>query len=103
MAMRRSPLYAGTVALGLLVGMGISLPLARGDAKSATIGVNEIRDGMKGYGLTVLKGTEPERFDVEVIGVLHNFRPAQELIAIKTTHPRLNIVKTVKGMSGSPV
>jgi hypothetical protein len=58
---------------------------------------------MKGYGLTVFKGTDPERFDVEVIGVLHNFRPAQDLILIKTPHPRLNIVKTVAGMSGSPI
>jgi hypothetical protein len=58
---------------------------------------------MKGYGLTVFHGTEPERFDVEVIGVLHNFRPAQDLILIKTPHPRLNIVKTVAGMSGSPI
>ncbi len=76
---------------------------ARGDAHTATIGVGEIREGMKGYGLTVFHGTEPERFDVEVIGVLHNFRPAQDLILVKTPHPRLNVVKTVAGMSGSPI
>ncbi len=58
---------------------------------------------MKGYGLTVFKGTEPERFDVEVVGVLKNFRPAQELILVKTPHPRLNITKNVRGMSGSPI
>jgi hypothetical protein len=58
---------------------------------------------MKGYGLTVFKGTEPERFDVEVIGVLHNFRPGQELILVKTPHPRLNVTKNVRGMSGSPI
>src|SRR5687768_5295164 len=58
---------------------------------------------MKGYGLTVFKGTEPERFDVEVVGVLKNFRPSQELILIKTPHPRLNVTKNVRGMSGSPI
>src|SRR5262249_26875507 len=58
---------------------------------------------MKGYGLTVFKGTDPEKFDVEVIGVLHNFRPSQELILVRTTHPRLNITKNVRGMSGSPI
>ena len=58
---------------------------------------------MKGFGLTVFKGTEPERFDVEVIGVLHQFRPGQALIVIKTPNPRLDVLKTVRGMSGSPI
>ncbi len=58
---------------------------------------------MKGYGLTVFHGYTPERFDVEVIGVLHNFRPAQDLILVKTPHPRLNVTKNVQGMSGSPI
>jgi hypothetical protein len=80
------------------------MPLARGQAgKGPTIAVNEIKEGMKGYGLTVFKGTVPEKFDVEVVGVLHNFRPAQDLILVKTPHPRLNITKNVKGMSGSPI
>ncbi len=93
----------GAVAVGLTIGLGASLPLAEGASHAKTISVNEIKDGMKGYGLTVFKGTEPERFDVEVIGVLHNFRPGQDLILVKTPHPRLNITKNVKGMSGSPV
>jgi SpoIVB peptidase S55 len=94
---------SGAVAVGLLTALGLTIPLARGDAKPRTIGVDEIKEGMKGYGLTVFKGTEPERFDVEVIGVLHNFRPSQELILVKTPHPRLNITKNVRGMSGSPI
>jgi hypothetical protein len=87
----------------MAIGLGAGLPLARGDDKPKTISVGEIKDGMKGYGLTVFKGTEPERFDVEVIGVLHNFRPSQELILVNTPHPRLNVTKNVKGMSGSPI
>ena len=93
----------GALAVGLLAGLGLTIPTARGDAKPATISVDEIKDGMKGYGLTVFKGTEPEKFDVEVVGVLRNFRPSQELILVKTPHPRLNITKNVKGMSGSPI
>ncbi len=89
--------------LGALLALGVSVPLARGDARGPTIGVAEIHEGMKGYGLTVFKGTEPERFDAEVIGVLHNFRPGQDLILIKTPHPRLDVAKTVAGMSGSPI
>jgi hypothetical protein len=96
-------LQSVAIALGLGVGLFATLPLAHGDAKSPTIGVDEIREGMKGYGLTVFHGYEPEKFDVEVIGVLHNFRPSQDLILVKTPHPRLNITKNVQGMSGSPI
>lgn len=67
------------------------------------IGVSEITPGMRGYGLTVFRGTEPERFDVEVIDVLHNFRPDQDLILIRTPHPILEDAHVVAGMSGSPI
>jgi len=101
---RNQSLFTGSVILGALAALGLSIPSARGDAQHGqTISVSEIHEGMKGYGLTVFHGTEPERFDVEVIGVLHNFRPGQDLILIKTPHPRLEIVKTVAGMSGSPI
>ncbi|MFO0674727.1 MAG: SpoIVB peptidase S55 domain-containing protein [Polyangiaceae bacterium] len=100
----RTPLIAAASLVGLLVGLGASLPLARGDTpRSGTISVDEIKEGMKGYGLTVFKGSSPEKFDVEVIGVLHNFRPSQDLILVKTPHPRLNVTKNVRGMSGSPI
>lgn len=103
MLVRKEFLSIAAVSVGLFAGLGLTIPLARGDAKPRTISVEEIKDGMKGYGLTVFKGTEPERFDVEVVGVLHNFRPSQELILIKTPHPRLNVTKNVRGMSGSPI
>ncbi len=67
------------------------------------IHVDEIRSGMKGYGLSVFRGTEPERFDVEVIDVLDNFRPDQDLILIRTPHPLLDRARGVAGMSGSPI
>ena len=68
-----------------------------------TIGVDEIRPGMQGHGLSVFRGTTPERFDVEVIDVLHNFRPDQHLILARTPHPMLNRAIAVGGMSGSPI
>jgi SpoIVB peptidase S55 len=95
----------GAVIAGLVVGLGANVPLASGQpgAKLPTIDVNDIKDGMKGYGLTVFKGTEPEKFDVEVVGILHDFRPGQSLILMKTPHPLLNNAKIVRGMSGSPI
>jgi hypothetical protein len=74
-------------------------PIARRD----TMPIEQIKRGMKGYGLTVFEGTKPERFEVEVIDVLKNFRPRQDLILIKTRHPRLEVAKVVAGMSGSPI
>ncbi len=65
--------------------------------------VEQVKRGMKGYGLTVFEGTKPTRFDVEIIDVLKNFRPKQDLILIKTDHPRLKVAKVVAGMSGSPI
>jgi hypothetical protein len=91
------------LSAGALLALGASVPLARGDAKPATISVDEIKEGMKGYGLTVFHGTKPEPFDVEVIGVLHQFRPGEPLIVVRTPNPRLDVVKTVHGMSGSPI
>lgn len=67
------------------------------------MGVDELRPGMRGYGLSVFRGTEPERFDVEIIDVLHGFRPDQELILVRTPHPLLNRARVVGGMSGSPI
>jgi hypothetical protein len=100
---RKETQQLGALVLGAGLALGLCIPTARGDAKASTIGVSEIHEGMKGYGLTVFHGTEPERFDVEVIGILHNFRPGEDLILIKTPHARLNLTKAVAGMSGSPI
>lgn len=86
-----------STALG--VGLAQALPPEQADMMP----VSEVKPGMKGYGLTVFSGTTPERFDVEIISTLRNFRPNQDLILIKTPHPRLDVTRTVAGMSGSPI
>ncbi|HYP89763.1 MAG TPA: SpoIVB peptidase S55 domain-containing protein [Polyangiaceae bacterium] len=104
--MRHTSSLLAFAALGLLASLPLGLKSARaGGATSRpdTMPVSQIHRGMKGYGLTVFEGTRPERFDVEVIDVLKNFRPRQDLVLIKTKHPRLEIAKVVAGMSGSPI
>ncbi|MFO0618368.1 MAG: SpoIVB peptidase S55 domain-containing protein [Polyangiaceae bacterium] len=101
----RSPLLAGAIG-GTLVaaGIGASIAHAAPGKDPDTMPVSDIKPGMKGYGLTVMSGTKPEKFDVEVISVLTNFRPNQDLVLVKTpNHPRLEAAKTVAGMSGSPI
>jgi hypothetical protein len=66
--------------------------------------VEELRPGMKGFGLTVFSGIRPERFDAEVIGVRHKSMMAgQDIILVRLSTPRLDGIGVVAGMSGSPV
>src|SRR5947208_1606969 len=65
--------------------------------------VSEVKPGMKGYGLSVFKGTKIERFDVEVISVLHNFNPKYDVILIRASGQNLEHAGAVAGMSGSPI
>ncbi|HKI06059.1 MAG TPA: SpoIVB peptidase S55 domain-containing protein [Thermoanaerobaculia bacterium] len=68
-----------------------------------TIPIAEIQRGQKGYGLSVFAGTEPERFDVEVIGVMRNISPDVSYILARLTGKDLEKSGVAGGMSGSPV
>ena len=65
--------------------------------------LSDIRKGMKGYGLTVFEGTKVEKFDVEILGVLHNIGPDQNLILARVDHPVVARAGIIAGMSGSPI
>ncbi|HEX2061505.1 MAG TPA: SpoIVB peptidase S55 domain-containing protein [Thermoanaerobaculia bacterium] len=65
--------------------------------------LGQVQKGMKGYGLTVFEGTKVEKFDVEILGVLHNIGPDQNLILAKVDHPVVARAGIIAGMSGSPV
>lgn len=57
---------------------------------------------MKGWGLTVMKGSTPERFDVEVLGVIPNSL-GRARILVKVSGLGLETTGVIAGMSGSPV
>ncbi|MBX3275456.1 MAG: hypothetical protein KF729_34675 [Sandaracinaceae bacterium] len=99
--MRARHACIASVFAGLLVA-SVALGQVRG-TRAGVIPVSEITPGMRGYGLTVFQGTTVERFDVEVIDVLSNFRPDQDLILVRTPHPLLDRAHVVAGMSGSPI
>lgn len=93
-----------------MIGVAAALPSAYPYAHAANtrgrsdiLPLSQVKPGMKGYGLTVFEGTKPERFEVEVIGIQKGFLPRQDLILIKTRHPRLEVARVVAGMSGSPI
>ncbi len=68
-----------------------------------TISTDEMRRGQKGYGLSVFHGTEPERFEVEVLGVLQNSTPELSYILARLSGQDLERSGVAGGMSGSPV
>ncbi|MBM3464528.1 MAG: hypothetical protein FJX76_20730, partial [Armatimonadetes bacterium] len=89
-------------------GLAILLVLtAFSDAAAAPqiMRTRDIRPGMRGYGLTVFKGTRVERFPVEVLGVVRSYLAGSDLILIRVTGGYLarHGVGIVAGMSGSPV
>src|SRR5678816_1596149 len=65
--------------------------------------VDEVRAGMKGVGRTVFEGTAIQDFQVEIMGVLKNVQPKQDLILARLSGGPLEKTGVIQGMSGSPV
>lgn len=78
-------------------------PAIAGPSAMPIIGFDEIRPGQKGYGLSVFTGTEPERFDVEIVGVMRNAGPELNYILARLNGKGLEKSGVASGMSGSPV
>jgi hypothetical protein len=73
------------------------------DFSVSVLPVQEIQAGMKGKGKTFLQDNTFEEFDVEILGVLHNWQPKRNLILARLNSDVLNNTGVVDGMSGSPV
>lgn len=65
--------------------------------------VSEVRPGMTGYGLTVFHGSEIERFDVQVVSILHHFNAKNDVVLIRCKGDYLEHTGSIAGMSGSPI
>lgn len=83
-----------TALLSLLIGPVLAVETLRPE---------QLKAGQKGYGLSVFKGTKPEKFDVEILGVLKNAMPKQDMILIRCAGMGLEKSQVVAGMSGSPI
>jgi len=78
--------------------------------KTKYISIDEIRPGMEAYCLTAYKGTEIEKFDLEVLDVVRNINPggyarpgSRNAILVCGTDERFIHTGPVSGCSGSPV
>ena len=67
--------------------------------------VSELRPGMKGYALTVFKGTKITRFGIEILGVISKFNEGKDYIAFRVLDgpPVTRKLGIAHGMSGSPI
>jgi SpoIVB peptidase S55 len=107
---RGSALVALTASLGLAAGVPA---LSGGAAQSAEptpdcrqpFPIADLAAGDPVNGLTVSKGTTPEPFTGEVIGVLENgIAPDLDMVIMDLTSPEIDRVGGIwQGMSGSPV
>ncbi|MGH9947913.1 MAG: SpoIVB peptidase S55 domain-containing protein [Pyrinomonadaceae bacterium] len=66
--------------------------------------LSDVREGMRGVARSVFKGTEPEEFNVEIIGVVPGgIGPKQDLIVGRISGGPAERTGVFAGMSGSPV
>jgi len=63
---------------------------------------SRLKRGMKGYGLSVFAGTDIVRFDLEIVSVMRNWGPHQDIILARLSGQRLEKTGLISGMSGSP-
>src|SRR5580765_7683710 len=80
------------------------LPVAAVNSSPQIFPVSELREGMHGTARTVFRGTKPEEFNVEILGVIPNWiGPKQDMIVGRLSGANAERTFVFAGMSGSPV
>lgn len=87
----------------LWLAMSVGAMSAAGQGRVDSIPVDEIERGQRGYGLSVFTGSEVERFEVEVLGLMRNASPDVSYIMARLSGLDLEETGVIGGMSGSPV
>ena len=91
------------LGLGAALGLTVGLVAQVQAAPTATMSVDDVRPGMKGYAVTVFSGSDTDRFEIEVIDVVRDYQPKQDAILFRSSDPRMVHSGIVGGMSGSPI
>jgi SpoIVB peptidase S55 len=90
-------------ALSFALTAVLAAAVPRPAAADEILPLDQVRPGMKGVGRTVFEGIRIEEFNVEIIGVLENIGPKQNLILARLQGGPLANTGVIAGMSGSPV
>lgn len=76
----------------------------KSDPKGDFFPVEKVKIGMRAVGYTVVRGSEPKKFDLEILGVLTGFpNPGQNAVLSKLLGDDYSHMGVFQGMSGSPV
>ena len=65
--------------------------------------LSKVTRGQTGYGMTAFAGSTPTKFTIEIVSVVKNMLPKQDIIILKSDDPKLATSGIWQGMSGSPV
>ncbi len=72
-------------------------------SQSAFFPLEDIKPGLRGTGNTIYEGSKIEEFAFEILGVLRDTAPGQNLILARLEGDKLEKYGVFSGMSGSPV
>ena len=89
-------------ALPILV-FGLVSVCVPAEAPVSFFHIRDLKPGMHGVGRTVFSGDKIEEFQAEILGVLENIGPKQNLILARLSGGPLAHTGVMQGMSGSPV
>ncbi|HEX8289995.1 MAG TPA: SpoIVB peptidase S55 domain-containing protein [Pyrinomonadaceae bacterium] len=74
------------------------------NSKAQFFPLSELKEGMKGTARTVFRGSEPEDFQVEILGIVPGaIGPHQDMIVGRISGGSADRTSVFAGMSGSPV
>ncbi len=97
---------AAVVSLALaLAAAAIAAPAASAQECAAPMPISQVHAGMSAKGWTVARGSEPEPFRVDVLGIVADgVGPGRDMIVVKTESGAIDAARGIwAGMSGSPV
>ena len=94
-----------TAFICILQGISTAAPRIDPQDQKNIMLLKDVRPGMKGYGLSVFRGVKPERFQVQVLGVLKKFYFGSDLVLVKLAGGPMTSrgANLIEGMSGSPI
>ncbi len=96
--------YRTAVVLFLFAYVLSAAPPAVSQAAGGFMDIDDVKPGMRGYGLTVFQDTRIDTFNVEVLGVMKNiFYTDHDIIMVGVSGPYVDDAGVIAGMSGSPV
>src|ERR1700689_2784770 len=87
----------------LVAALLLTAALPAAHAALSIMPLKDVRAGMHGVGKTVFSGDKVEDFQVEILGVLENTGPKENIILGRLSGGPLEHTGVMQGMSGSPV